>query len=495
MSRELYACLYAREFPLQALLRLRPDLQGTPVAVLDGRPPLQMVCSFNRTALLKGTAHGLTRVEAERIHGLRLLPRSPECETAARSVFLECAAIYSPRIEEIPRDTQCVFVLDIAGTERLFGPPAILAQRMRDSLASSGFRASVAVSVNFHTALLMASATRGIAIAEPGQEAAALAHLSLDTLELPQKEAETFELWGIRSLGALAQLPEVELIARLGQGGRRWQEIASGTLPHLFQPAEPQFSLEEFCEFESPLEQVDSLLFIAARMIESLVTRATGRALSLALLTLTMRIEGGRSHQLTLRPALPTIDRKFLLKLLQIELAAHPPQAAIIVLTISAEAGHSSTVQLGLFRPQLPESSRLDITLARLKALVGDDRVGSPVLEDSHRADAFHMDAFAVNASGAAASDHMPHMALRRLRPPHPVYVRCENQRPVAFHDGQQDYAISVAYGPWRASGCWWAVDEWDRDEWDVLIAQEQRAHLLVNDRRQNRWYLEAVYD
>jgi protein ImuB len=89
----------------------------------------------------------------------------------------------------------------------------------------------------------------------------------------------------------------------------------------------------------------------------------------------------------------------------------------------------------------------------------------------------------------------MPRMALRRLRPPHPVHVRCNNQRPVTFHDGQRDYAIAVAYGPWRTSGCWWTVYDWDRDEWDVLIAHEQRAHLLVNDHRQNRWYLEAVYD
>jgi protein ImuB len=230
-------------------------------------------------------------------------------------------------------------------------------------------------------------------------------------------------------------------------------------------------------------------------MIDSLVTRTTGRALSIALLTFYMRLEGGRSHQLTLRPALPTIDRKFLLKLLQIELASHPPPAAIIALTIVAEAGHSSTVQLGLFLPQLPESSRLDMTLARLKALVGEDRVGSPVLEDSHRADAFHMEAFTVGTRATASPDQMPRMALRRLRPPHPVNVHCSNQRPVTLHDGKRDYAIAVAYGPWRTSGCWWAIDDWDIDEWDVLIAQEQRAHLLVNDRRQNRWHLEAVYD
>ncbi|MEI9967859.1 MAG: hypothetical protein WDM87_04230 [Terracidiphilus sp.] len=56
-----------------------------------------------------------------------------------------------------------------------------------------------------------------------------------------------------------------------------------------------------------------------------------------------------------------------------------------VALTIAAEAGHAGTVQLGLFLPQLPEPSRLDVTLARLKALVGEDRVGSPVLEDARQ--------------------------------------------------------------------------------------------------------------
>ncbi len=81
------------------------------------------------------------------------------------------------------------------------------------------------------------------------------------------------------------------------------------------------------------------------------------------------------TYERVIRPAIPSNDRKFLLKLLQLEIAAHPPQAAITSLTLTAEAGQPSKVQLGLFTPQTPEPSRLDVTLARLKALVGDDRV------------------------------------------------------------------------------------------------------------------------
>ena len=136
---------------------------------------------------------------------------------------------------------------------------------------------------------------------------------------------------------------------------------------------------------------MDSLLFVGARMIDSLALRAATRAMSLACVVADLELEGKRAHRLTLRPALPSVDRKFLLKLLQLEIAAHPPPAAVLSLTLTAEAGQSSKVQLGLFAPQTPEPSRLDVTIARLKAIAGEDRVGSPVLEDTHRAGSFRM--------------------------------------------------------------------------------------------------------
>jgi len=48
--REQYACLYAREFPAQAMLRLRPELREKAVVVMEGEPPLQTVCSANARA-------------------------------------------------------------------------------------------------------------------------------------------------------------------------------------------------------------------------------------------------------------------------------------------------------------------------------------------------------------------------------------------------------------------------------------------------------------
>jgi protein ImuB len=510
MSRELYACVHAAEFPAQALLRMHSELSSVPVAVLEGTPPQQFVCSINRAARLAGAQVGMTKLESEEIPHLRLIQRSIECEEAARTVLLECAANFSPRIEDVSFHTFsfvscvagsvtiCACVLDIGGTERLFGPPEALAGRLRATLRAAGFRVSIAVSANFHTARLKAAATQGITVISPGEESAALSRLPLAALHLSENDAETFAIWGIRTLAELAALPEVDLVTRIGERILDYHALARGALPHAFQPIEPKFTLEEFCDFETPVEQADSLLFVSARMIDCLVARAAARALSLASLTLRMALEGGRVHERVIRPALPTADRKFLLKLLQLDIAAHPPPAAVVSLTMTAQAGHSSTVQLGLFAPQTPEPSRLDVTIARLKAIAGEDRVGSPLLEDIHRPGAFRMEGFAIESSESIANDTIhPRMALRRMRPPVPVRVVMREFKPAIFRDRERTFQVEAAYGPWRTSGCWWSEAPWDTEEWDVLALSggESRACLLVRDVSRDQWRLEALYD
>jgi protein ImuB len=493
-----YAAVHAAEFPAQALLRLLPDLQSRPVVVLEGEAPLESVCAMNTHARRRGASLRMTRIEVEELKGLCVLSRSPVNEYAAREVFLECAAQFSPRIEEACEGASQSLVLDITGSSRLFGPPQKLAERLRSSLHSAGFRVSIAVSANFDAARMLAASNRGITVIAPSEESSALAKLPIASLNLAPDHYETFVLWGIRTLGELAALPEVDLITRLGQQARLWRELARGDAEHTFQPIEAGFHLKEFLEFETHVEQIDSLLFIGAQMIDSLVARAAGRALSLALLTVRMDLEEDRVYQRVIRPALPSTDRKFLLKLLQLEIAAHPPQSSVVTLALSAEAGHSNTVQLGLFAPQTPEPSRLDVTLARLKALVGDDRVGSPALEDTHEPGRFRMEGFAVTVKSAPAAHERPRMSLRRMRPPTPVRVTLDAMRPAMFRGGGSRYEITAAYGPWKTSGCWWSASGWDAEEWDVLAVSgsgETMGCLLVLDRRLNRWQLEAIYD
>ncbi|WP_162601102.1 DNA polymerase Y family protein [Occallatibacter savannae] len=495
----LFAAVHVSEFPAQSILRLRPDLQSAPVVILDGTPPQERVIALNSHARKRGIIQGLTRLEVEEVGSIHILTRSAETEIAARTVLLETLSQFSPRIEEVFANNACSFVLDIAGSERLFGAPDQIAHRLRETIVAAGFRASVSISDNFHTARIKSEFSRGISIIPSGRESNALASIPISALPLDLDHYGTFALWGIGTLGELAALPEDEMIPRFGQPSRQWLALARGNADHTFQPLEEKFELKEHIEFETHIEQLDALLFIGANMIANLVARATCRALSLASINIEMQLERSPAYKRRIQPAIPSCDRKFLLKLLQLELAAHPPQAAVTALTLIADAGRQSKIQLGLFAPQAPEPSRLDVTLARLKAMVGADRVGSPALLDSHAPGRFQMQEFSViDQPRPSAQPSSPRTSLRRIRPPHPLSLQITEGKPRSFRDGATRYEISVAYGPWQSSGSWWDLDRWDLEEWDVMATTnsgESISCLLIHDHLNNKWLLDAYYD
>ncbi len=401
-----YACVDVREFPLQALLRLRPELQRKPVAVLDGEPPFEQVCSLNGPALAMGIAPGMTKLEMEMLPTAVVLQRSRAEEAAARSALLECAGTFSPRVEDQSSDSGFTCVIDITGTETLFGSPDALGESLLKKIRAIGIRASIAISSNFHAARYLARghAGKGIRVVPRGMEGPALAPLPLTVLEPSPEHAETFAMWGITTLGALGNLEETELIARLGQAGKELRLLARGESPHLFNAIEASFLLEERIELDSPVELLDSLLFILGVMLDQLIVRAQSRILALASITLDLDLEGATSHSRTVRPALPNNDRKLWLKLIHLDLQAHPPQAAILSLGLNAQPGSTSKVQLGLFSPQVPEPMRLDVTLARIRSIVGEGCAGQAVLKDTHRPDAFRVEPFVVPTSSAIES-------------------------------------------------------------------------------------------
>jgi len=349
--------------------------------------------------------------------------------------MLESAGAFSPRIEDRSDGSAFFCVIDIAGTEKLLGPPEVLARELLRRVQVLGVSASVAISRNFYAALsyVRGSSSR-IAFIAPGKEGDALAPLPLKVLDVSSEHAETFALWGIRTLGALAVLPEKELIARIGQEGRRLRQLARGEHPHHFVPFEAAFELREFMELDTPVEQLDSLLFVLGVMLEQLTHRAMARVLALASVTITLSLEGGATHVRTVRPALPTNDRPLWIKLLHLDLEAHPPQAAILAVTLAAEPGSTSKVQLGLFSPQLPEPMRLDVTLARIRALVGDECVGSPVLRDTNKPDGFCVEPFKVpSVPGSSSTTVSSSAAMRQLRPPERVPITLRDRQPASF--------------------------------------------------------------
>jgi protein ImuB len=414
-------------------------------------------------------------------------------------------------------------ILDIAGTEKLLGPPLQLAKKLLAALRTLGLHAVIVVSANIEAALCLARSLGprtsasipsplsgwSTAVIPTGEEATALAPLPLSVLHLTSDNAETLTRWGIFTLGALAALPENELIARLGQPGRHLRQLARGQAPHLLVPALPPLLFEERTELDAPVELLDSLLFVLGVLLDHLIARAAAQILALAAVTVTLSLDGGsthtRTHSRTVRPVLPGNDRRLWLRLLHLDLQAHPPSAPILAVTVTADPGATSKVQLGLFTPQLPEPDRLDVTLARIRSLVGDHRVGRAVLEDTHRPDAFRMEPFTIPETTTATlpvPQSQAHAARRRLRPPESIAVTLRERRPTSFVFRNQRYTVERAWGPWFFSGNWWGIECWSIEKWDLVARTDSGAILSCAIARNplrpatlNDWRLEELYD
>lgn len=513
----MYALMYAREFPAQALLRLHPELRAKPVVVLEGDPPREFVCSANEHAYGLGVQRGMTRPQMELLKKIELLRRSRGEEESARAALLECVGRFSPRVEELRFESALGLGADLSGTGKLLGPPETVVRNLQRMAAAMGMVTSVAVSYNFDAALCWAKAYPGTKVIARGEEPKILASIPIDVLNLTLEQSVTFSLWGIHTLGALAALPPTELVARLGQDGKQLRELACGEHPHLLKPVEPAFALQEEMEFEAGVESLDSVMFVLSPMLQQLAVRAESRTLALAAVTVECGLEGAASHVRTVRPVLPTLNHEALLKLIHLDLMANPPIAAVRTLRVSAETNQPARAQLGLFAPQFPEPMRLQVTLARLAAVVGgSDRVGAPELLDSHQKDAFRITHFAESSPLTQSEPRFAgstRAGLRILRPAETVFVEVMNQRPHHFVFRGEQYLVMECYGPWQASGNWWRSPQpaqtrrspdppepthysWKREQWDVVASSHAGRPLCCQlSKDAQGWWVEAVYD
>src|SRR5215472_3391035 len=185
-------------------------------------------------------------------------------------------------------------------------------------------------------------------------------------------------------------------------------------------------------------------------MLDQLILRTNARLVALAAITIILELDGGGIYTRRVRPAQPGNDKQFWIRLLHLNLQSHPPQAAIVAVTLNAEPGDTSKVQLGIFSPPLPEAARLDVTLAQLKVLLGEGNVGQAILQDSNTPDGFRLEPFSVPSNPLTPANTQGERAsIRRLRPPEGTSVRVGQCRPEEFTFRAQRFAVEHAYGPW----------------------------------------------
>ena len=426
---------------------------------------------------------------------------------------------FSPRIERHPGSS---IALDVADLQRLFGEPAAIAAQLAEAGAPR-----IAIATSYTAAILLARAAAGITVAA-GDPQAALRDVPIAVLEQLLADAEprpagtrpvrrktpsthptarrfdVLRRWGLTTLGEFAALPSGDLSARVGAHGLAVQRLARGIDPRPLMPDPDVPRFTGTFELEWPIDTLEPLSFVFARLLDPLSSALERADRGAVALHLTLRLTDRTEHVRSLQLPAPMRDPKVLRTLLLLDLESHPPAAAVDVVSIEIDPAPGRVVQFSLLQRAVPSPETLATLMARLGALVGDTRCGSPLLLDTHRPDAFAMTPPVFDEKGSMPSGgahgavrECPPFSLRRFRPPIAIRVAVEGGRPVRVavdRRGMPGGVVLQAAGPWRTAGGWWNAERWSRDEWDVALG-DGAVCRLVRDRDGGGWVLDAVVD
>ena len=280
---------------------------------------------------------------------------------------------------------------------------------------------------------------------------------------------------------------------------------------------QPPEAFDESFEFGHEIETAEPLLFMLRRFLGQLALRLSSIYLVTKELTLSISFSNSRqvrhgtdssdwrdepavvatatrtskqSYKRVFKIPQPTNDVDLLFRMLQTHLENFKSEHPIVAVALTAQPIRPASQQFGLFETALRNPQQLYETLARLSALLGSDRVGSPILEETHRPDAFRMEPFAWrqndeirmsnderNSRTVRAGLAVQKPALRRFRPPAKTSVFVSDER--YLESNKVRGKIVDQSGPFLFSGNWWDEKSWARAEWDMQLENGDliRAH------------------
>jgi hypothetical protein len=270
---------------------------------------------------------------------------------------------------------------------------------------------------------------------------------------------------------------------------------------------------------EWALDNLEPLTFVLNGLLGRVLARLALGGHFAGPLELELDYAGAGLYRTRIEVAAPTRDAQSLLALCRLRLAEHPPEQAIVAVTVRVEPRVGRSQQLDLFVPAGPSPEALAVTLARLDALCGPDRVGVPVPHDSYQEDDFSQKKgtfyFSPGPEGTPGphwrrGGHVPPRAgeekaecplfsLKRLRPPEPVEMIREGRRFVRIEGGSLGGTITRVRGPYCRSEGWWREQPTgavagEYEIWDVELAHGACCRL-VHLPADERWLVVGTYD
>jgi protein ImuB len=427
---------------------------------------------------------------------------APAAQTAPHQL-LALALEFSPVLEQ---SSPGAVVFPIDALRKLIGSPHQIASEICRWGHVHKFEASLAIASTPDTALLLARHYPGVTLASTGEEHLKLARIPLQALfaHVPALDPALLEIlhrWGLETCEDLAALPERGVAERLGQPGVYLRDLARGAIDRPLRVPPPATNYEERVELEHALDLLEPLLFLLGRALHELCSRLRSQSRAARTLEARFELEARKTYRCELEFPVPLDRAQALLKLLQLHLEQHPPEAAVVAFTLRIDPAEPRRIQGGIFLPPTPPPDKLQITLARIAAMVGQENVGTPKLLNTHRPDAFAWTSLNLEPPDKFALQDVPvgqqqtlRLAMRLFRPALEARVRLVGSAPKSVAAAGVKGSVLRCAGPWKTSGEWWAATAWTREEWDVEL-DDGALYRIYSEIPGRAWFVHAVYD
>lgn len=409
------------------------------------------------------------------------------------------ASRFSPSVEQT---SEATIVFSIVPLRKLIGSPHQIASEISRAGYEHKIQANLAIASTPDSAILLARNYPGVTLVTPGEEKLKLGLIPLAALfnmplSVDHALLKVLNQWGLKTCEDLAALPQRGVAERLGKSGIYLWNLSRGSIDRPLHILGSVTQYEEHLELEQRLELLEPLLFLLGRVLSELSERLRSQSRAARLLTAQLDLEDHDPYRCELEFPVPLDDSRTLLKLLQLHLERHPPQAPVVAFTLRVEPVEPRRIQGGMFLPPVPPPEKLQVTLARIAGMVGQENVGTPALLNTHRPDAFEMKVLPVTENSPRDSPPPPDtllLVIRLFRPALPARVRLVEYAPKNVAATGVNGKVLRSAGPWKTSGEWWTSTAWCREEWDVAL-DDGALYRIYQDSQNQSWYVHGVYD
>ena len=480
-----YAVIVVPDLSLHALLLNEPDLAYRPVALIEGEGRRAVVVQFTKQA--EGIEPGLAVTLAmARCSGLLLRQRNHEAETVAHRLLAAAAFSFSPRVEVTGVDH---YTVDLQGADPAETESS--AARCVLDLKRAGLPAKVGVGETPLLALYAARCAESVLVIRDTREF--LCELPISMAEPSPEQAEVLQGWGIGTLGQLTAIAKTGIAQRLGTAGVALWERAAGEVSRSLRLTLPSQSFAAAWDYEPPIENIEPLFFKLRRYADCLSLELRSAGYVAESLSLTLDLEDETDYHRDYRLAEPNTDVESWIKVLHSQLETLSLPARVSSVRLVAKQTRPQVKQDGLFDTGLRDQQAFWENIARVEAILGSGRIGTPAIANTWRPDSCTMEKplESVPPSDVPAVHPERGGILRRFRPAKEVMVVLENARPVGVSGFVNGHFRAVT-GPWRLSGDWWKPECWAFEIWQVEM---ESGGIYQLARKAEGWWLEGVVD